>query len=611
MMQFFSAFCRAFARRNPVVPASRPALLFWLLALGGGVAASARQPVNAAFAGTAQTPAAGTNPDAPRKLYQVLTKDFHVNKLRPQTRALYQAFLHSWDAQSFSPNFREGLYSQAYPDKINIYGIRGSKTYQNYIKAFLEEGIQDPRLIEMVYQMVMPILPRFETGNALWPDIPLPGAAKTINGVLTVTDKWSDDYNKPYGVDKGKRSAYMRRHAWGYPGDDEWGNNPTVEERKSELYKKLEAENKDSGRKRLLFITPWSDYTGMKMWGTNRHQLDQQLGTQHLFWTGYILDVNRHLDPRYGKAADELWDYKMNHWEKDAPEVMGERHPVYKFYSKPSMLHHSNDAHASLFHANVVWHTLREGKPRPGDVTALKYLVQTILDDIHLIPVPKEAPEYEKFKGSKIANYCHWNNATHQLLGQKTKYLPGDMTYSQERAGTLVSLIHGKVTGTSGKQITGAYMEGLSNLYALIVEQGRPANGIWSIPNECSGFNKAGLQQETTVLFNNGQKASGFQYGGSAPPDLLAKDGGNPSGGFYLSWDTRGRHLAMFAERGKNHQFTDKRFDVTQVLQNPKDGMNKQWGWLTSYLLLSLKRPDIDLTALPGAPAPLNRIGKQ
>ncbi|MEJ7831198.1 MAG: hypothetical protein WKF91_23530 [Segetibacter sp.] len=51
----------------------------------------------------------------------------------------------------------------------------------------------------------------------------------------------------------------------------------------------------------------------------------------------------------------------------------------------------------------------------------------------------------------------------------------------------------------------------------------------------------------------------------------------------------------MFSERGKNHQFISDRFDVEQVIKNPNHEMNKQWGWLNSYLLLSLKRPDINL----------------
>lgn len=534
-----------------------------------------------------------------RRLYQVPdNKPFDIDKLPPQSKALYTSFLNSWNSQNFNPNFREGLYSQAYPDKINIYGIRGSKTYQNYIKAFLEEGILDPKLIAIVYELVIPIIPKFETGNVMWPEnLELPGAAKMVNGVLTVSDKWSEDFNKPYGINKDKKSAYLRRRGWGYDNDDEWGNTPTIEDRKSKVYRQLELENKDSGRKRLLFITPWCDYTGMKMWGTDKHQLDQQLGTQHLFWAGYILDVNRHLDPRYGKAADDLWDYKINHWEMDAPKVMGERHPVYKFYSKPSTLHHSNDGHASLFHANVEWHRWREGKPRPDDVTALKYLVQTIMDDIYLVPVPKQAPVYEKYKGAKIANYCHWNNAIHKLLKMDIKYLPGDLTYSQERAGTLVSLIHGKVKGTGGKMISNEMMESLSNMYALIAEQGKPANGVWAIPNEVSGYSKAGQSQETTVLFNNGKKGEGFQYGGSAAPDLLSRDSKNPSGGFYLSWDKVGRQISMFTERGKSHQFADERFNVKEILKNPEHEMSKDWGWIGSYLLLKLRRPEIDLNA--------------
>ncbi|MEJ7831200.1 MAG: hypothetical protein WKF91_23540, partial [Segetibacter sp.] len=159
---------------------------------------------------------------------------------------------------------------------------------------------------------------------------------------------------------------------------------------------------------------------------TPHHALDLQLGSQHLFWAGYILDVNKHLNPKYALAADILWDYKINQWELSAPDIMGARHPVYNIYSKPSTLHHSNDAHTSLFHANLVWHALHEGKPRPDDVTALKYLVQTILDDIYLVPVPKQARGYEKYKGAKIVNYCHWNNATHKLLGMEIKYLTGD-----------------------------------------------------------------------------------------------------------------------------------------------------------------------------------------
>jgi len=46
------------------------------------------------------------------------------------------------------------------------------------------------------------------------------------------------------------------------------------------------------------------------------------------FGAGYILDVNRHLNPKYGIAADSLWDFKVNHWELDAPDVLGVRHPL-------------------------------------------------------------------------------------------------------------------------------------------------------------------------------------------------------------------------------------------------------------------------------------------
>lgn len=111
-----------------------------------------------------------------RKLYQIAHKDFDINKLSLQSKTLYQAFLHNWETQSFTPDFQQGLFSEAYPNKINLYGVRSSKTYMNYIKAFIEEGIQDPKLIEIIYNLVEPVFTRFETSNALWiAGKPLPG----------------------------------------------------------------------------------------------------------------------------------------------------------------------------------------------------------------------------------------------------------------------------------------------------------------------------------------------------------------------------------------------------------------------------------------------------
>ena len=531
---------------------------------------------------------------SPRKLYQVSGKAFSINTLPEQSGILYAAFLNDWDNGTIKDDFKNTMMSFGYPDKVDMYKIRRSKTYQNFIKAFIEEGIQDPKLIEIIYQLVEPVWKRFETSFALWPpNTPLPGATDENN---IVKDKWSTDYNKVYDSSfTDQRAAVRRRRAWAGMKitNGPWGMNPTEEDRKSPRYKS----SKDSGRKKILYMSEQNDYTSIPSYGTTRHALDMQLGSQHLFWAGYILDVNRHLNPKYGMAADSLWDFKVNHWELDAPDVLGARHPVYKFYSKPSILHHSNDAHTSLFHANVVWHTLREGKPRPDDVTALQYLFQTILDDTYLFPVPPEAPEYATYKGAGIANYSHWNNATARLLKMDEMSIPGDLTYSLEREGTLLSLMHGKVTGTGGKIISDDLLHGMSNLFALIIEQGIPASGKWELPNDISGY-KEGSKKESTVLFNNGEKGSGFAYGGSTPPDLLASEAKKASGGFYLSWDKTGRQIKLFNQRGKNYHFIEDRFDVAEVLKNPKHTMAKQWGWLNSFLLLSLRRPDIDLSKI-------------
>lgn len=534
---------------------------------------------------------ADTGHYAPRKLYQVRDKTFDINKLPPQTRKLYTAFLNGWKAQIFSPAMTQNLFSAGYPDKIDLYSIRGSKNYQNYMKGFLEEGILDPKLIEIIYDLVTPVLTRFETSYALWPPgKPLPGASDASN---IVKDQWSVDYNKTYGVDRSGKSAYARRRAWAGTTvtNETWGMNPTEEERKSPRYKNTP----NSGRKKILYFNEEADNTSITSYGTDKHQLDMQLGSQHLFWAGYILDINRHLDPRFGEAADILWDFKTNHWEPDAPQIMGARHAVYKFYTNPSTLHHANDAHASLFHAFVEWHTWREGAPRPDDVTALRYLMQTILDDTYLVPVPANAPEAEKYVGAQIANYCHWNNGIRKLLNQSIMYAPGDGTYEAERAGTLLSLMHGKVQGTSGAMLTDAHMEAFSNLNALIIEQGPPASGVWRLPNSISGYSKSGSAQATKVLFNNGQDGTGFQYGGNVAPTLQNMEARRPSGGFYLSWDQTGRQYNLFQTRGRLHDNAVERFNVALVLADPNHSMKRAWGWLSSYLLLTLRRPEIDL----------------
>ncbi len=531
----------------------------------------------------------------PGTLYQVPSPAaFDVNKLEPQTQVLYRAFLKGWASGKFAPEIDKNVFSDGYPDKIDLYGIRGPKTYQNFIKAFLEEGIRDPYLIEIIYQLTKPLLTRFETGYLLWPENePLPGAAQLTDGVLRVTDRYASDYNRVYGESKDIKSAWSRRRAWGYRQDGEWGNHPTAEERKSPKYKRAVS----SGRKKILYLNEMADTTSITAYGTINHALDMLLGTQHVFWAGYMLDVNKHLDPRYGQAADVIWDYKTNHWEKDAPEVMGERHPVYKFYSKPSTLHHANDAHTSLFHVNVLWHALREGKPRPDDVTALRYLMQTILDDIYLVPVPPQAPQAGQYKGTMIANYSHWNQAANRLLGQKTNYRPGDMTYDRERAGTLLSLMHGKVKGTSGKTLTDAHLEAMSNLHALIVEQDLPAGTRYWLPNDASGSESTGITTQCTqALLNNGSTAAGFQYGGNGVPDKQYHAAAWGShGGFYLGWDKVGRHINLWLKRGKNHGSKSMLFDPVIAVQDPDAPMNQAWEWYGSAILLKLRRPEVNL----------------
>ncbi len=235
-----------------------------------------------------------------RKLYQVLSTSFNASHLAPQAQTLYTAFLNGWNTQVVPVN--TGYFSAAYPNtngngKIDLYRIRGPKGYQNAIKQYIEEGIQDPKLIDIVYDLVEDVYTRFETSNAFWPaGVPLPGASEVVDGVNRVKDKYASDYKNGTGVygamptshAEYNKSAKARRAAWGYGsvGDVGWGvTNVTTEMRKSPKYKNEPTANT---RRRLLYLNEFADNTSIPSYGTPNHPLDLQLSSDYLFWAGYI-----------------------------------------------------------------------------------------------------------------------------------------------------------------------------------------------------------------------------------------------------------------------------------------------------------------------------------
>lgn len=582
--------------------------------------------------------------DNNRKLFQLplaIRQDptkFKIDEMPYQSKQLYQAFLNNYADKTFSPAMDESLYSLGYPNEVNMYGIRGSKTYQNYIKQFIENGIYDPRLIQIIYEWVQPITSKFKTNNLLWPaGKPIPGATDA-SGI--VTDPWASDLGDPYGqVPTGNNEAYQRsaksrRMAWNPSANinqHPYGNSPTALQRESPKYK--EEKNTtgiDQNRIRLLNLRE-KGLTGVLVnYGTESPPLDFQLGGEFLFWAGYILDVNSDIVPNanicpdasnYGDTADDLWNY-LQDWEEYAEDkdgagsdkgILGAR-PVGKDYifNNTSHLHHSNTAMTSLFQCMVKWYEYRNGSARAKDVAALKRMTTTVLDDIKLVPILGTAPETENYNNAFIANYTHKNQAIKKYLDSSYsfEYGPGDMTYLDEFESMLGGLYLGEAETTDGRKISDSTMRAISNMCALIVELGPPGlsygGNDWRFPGNVTGRKKINnaTVQEIGGRYNNQTSSGGPNFsnlinGANGLQDTSVTGKADQAvGGFALSWDINGRHFRLYDARSKGRAGTPggtNNFNVANILSDPTHVEKKNWNWLSSYLMLSIRRPEVDL----------------
>lgn len=574
-----------------------------------------------------------------RKLYQVLNTSFDTLQLEPQTRKLYTAFLNAWDTKELAPNFYTGYLGEYYANTVDLYGMRGSKNFQNNIKQFLEEGISDPRLIQILYEQVEPIATRFERANKLWPaGKPLPGATiRLANGNIKVVDEFAKpqsaggDRDKEYtqaqwdNLDPapGKLNSKARRIVWagsGVANTHPWGNNIaniTVNQRKSSSYKSEESTN-TSNRRRFLYIAESTQAGGLTSYGTQDHRLDFQLGSEYILWAGYILDVNRHLNSNYGAIADSIWAYKAD-WEIDANRILGNReNSAEKIFPDAHALHHANVALTSVYHCFVEWEKLRNGTPRAKDVSALQFQIETLLNDFKPIAVPGTAPENDKYVGAYIQNYSHFNNPTLDKQGKDNKNGPGDTTYEIEFSPILANLKKARLADASGNLITDTTFEAMSNLHALIIEQTEAKSPIknqqgqitgykWAIPGNVVHLKGGG----SSAKMNNDVTFGGVYYGGTSGVDWETTGARRPNGGTYLSYDKTGRQLRLFALRGKSHDGSLERFNVANVLANPNHTDKRSWHWLQVYLLLKLRKPDVNLLDIDNFNIPLNLSNSQ
>lgn len=539
--------------------------------------------------------------------------NFSTDVLPYQAKRLYQGFLNAWNNVSTTPtylypDFITGIFARYFPSgetNVDIYSMRGAKNYQNHIKSFIDEGIYDVNMLHMIQDILEPIYTNFRTSNLRFPaGRAVPGSAWRINGTgpIIVMDPDADDFGQTFDWTKtGQKTCAMRRKGWltnlnkdaDLPSNlrGEWGQaNPTLSQRESWKYKQEALVT--NTRKRLLYLNERGQMGNVRAYGTADIPLEFQLSSEFLLWGGYLMDLNRDLDPSFASAADILWTYLQNDWYPEATRIMGARDATTKIHGNPSNLYHATAAHASIYLGLKLWGELpnRTDPQYSNNVTAFKYQFKKVLDNIRIENVPSNAPEYNKYIGKKFALWSH------NVLDTST----ADITYMEEYLGMVKAFYSLGVTDINGNKLTDEMMEAMSNTHAFTVERFDIGDtpSIWHISTNLGYGSGSGDK----LFLNNGITLTGILGGRNTILNPANIDSGDlldterPVGGSLLPWDKTGRQYRMYNYRGKTQTVkSQNQFDPAVVIANPSSSMNKYWGWLCTDLLLALRNPEKDV----------------
>lgn len=490
---------------------------------------------------------------------------FNANNLGLEARQYRASIFGAHAAGTLTKESMTGIFSVNYPDKIDLYGLRWPKRLANSLRACLRLT-GDPAILPILYSLVEPLLTRFETGWVGWPaDKPIP------NGWWSTTDRRS--YHKK--EDDRKAAAdpdYVRRERPGF--------------------------------KRFLYLNEGaSDHDH---YGAHLHWLDNLLGHGWMFWTACVLDINRDADPKYATAADTLYDYAFNHWEKLVNFEVS-RHSLHGYLKVNKALYHAHAAHTAIYECFELWQSLphRLGAPRAQDTAARKAMMRHILDGFVTYNFPAGMPQAANSETYQFLNYEHQNNVyrTEAAIGNADDNA-GDTTYDSEFGSEIINFYLNGTADGSGRKLTRGHIAALSNTYGWIVEKAQPGPKYdINVSNTVAATSGTG----DYVLFNNGLYIAS-RFGGGQRPHYtnMARDAnGNlinlngftrlgMMGGFYHWADPTAEayNRVQWLRRGRYNYSSGTRVKPGDLVQNPAHSSRSQWTWTLPFYLHALLAPD-------------------
>lgn len=508
-------------------------------------------------------------PSAPGGAIYTAKTNFSPSVYTREQRAFREAFLLADAADKEVVGFSKPL-----PDKIDLYSLRWPKRRFNFMRMWLRLT-GDPVYLENIYELVKPVISNLEYR---WAKLP--------------SSSWINSQWRAANGDSLESKLYRSDRDLEFP------------EYKKLLY--------------LNYKTSGESY-GAEYFGTHLHELDNLLGHGWVFWACYILDANRHVDPKYGALADVGYDYAFNHWEPLISKWVS-RHPTYRFWRFKKALYHNVAAHAAIYDCFVNWRALpndrslgredRTGKARQDDVVALQSIMGMILRDFRFHNFPSSLPHFDNTERFEFLNWGHHNVEFAQAYGSSGGYGPADSTYDDEWASEILNLDLNNATDENGKGFTQRHWEALSNTYGVIVEGYQGAQGSTFEVNMAGNIAASKDGPSDGVRFSDGTKMSGVRRGGRNPfytevrrvnGDLSVPSGSGHArrivgGAYHWADPTPGKYnLTAFLRRAKYGYGGVPNIRPGEIVANPGHRSNKQIDWVIMFLTISLMNPDVKL----------------
>lgn len=519
------------------------------------------------------------------------------------------------------------MYSKLRPTLVDMYKIRTPKIMFNVMRAILSHK-PDPRCPERIFPFIKVIMDGVTNDWVEWPNAIVPGS---VDGNNRVTDPYSVDGPSGYGTGDGAirwngktdstdnggnrtlKGAYHRAQGWASTTD-----------RRSPMFRNNTGKEYTQYKK-ILFLHEANQRSSVVSYGTHLHDLDNLLAHCCIFWAGYIMDVNRALDPQYGVYADLCYDdYAFNHWCPLMELTLAQRHTTYGYFKFKKALYHNVAAHTGIYDCFIEWRKLRNLTPDPNDVKALKYMMQYQIDQFVYYNMP--AGFFTGSENYKFANYSHANEPYRLALSMAADG-QADTTYDQEFGGEIYNLYRRGCQDDTGRVLTKAAFAALSKTYSFVVEpkqtrndyfNGNVAGGVAACSSGTSTYRKThfndgaksvdGVWEGSAISTKWGGKNRYYTNHSSKPiewyPELPVEATGMVYQGLLGGWyhwadDTPNLQATrIHMRRAKNNYGSAYRLIPDNLLGNPDNPLRKAWHWLSSYVINSLENPNRTLTGL-------------